>query len=54
MINSQAIALGTTPCWSGCLYEINPEIAGIEPVNESKFDRTSDDKYFEEQDNDNS
>lgn len=48
MPESNAIALGTTPCWSGCLYEINPEIAGIYPVNESKFDRTSDDDIFEE------
>ena len=44
MPESDAITLGTTPCWSGCLYEINPEITGIEPVN---------DNVFEEQDDDN-
>lgn len=53
MPNSNAFSIGTTPCWSGCLYEINPEVALIEPVNESKFDRTSDD-VFEEQGHDNS
>lgn len=42
MIDSQAIALGTTPCWSGCIYELNPEIAVIEAIN---------DEMFEEQDN---
>ena len=42
--NSNAFAIGTTPCWSGCLYEINPEIAGIDPLN---------DNVFEEQDDDN-
>lgn len=44
MIKSEAIAIGTTPCWAGCIYELNPEIAGIEPVNS---------EYFEEQDDDN-
>jgi hypothetical protein len=42
--NSNAFAIGTTPCWSGCLYEISPEIAGIEAINQD---------YFEEQDDDN-
>jgi hypothetical protein len=41
VIKSEAFAIGTTPCWSGCLYEINPEVALIEPVNS---------EYFEEQD----
>lgn len=45
MPNSNAFAIGTTPCWSGCLYEINPEVAGIEAINQD---------YFEEQDDDNS
>lgn len=38
MPESNAIALGTTPCWSGCIYELNPEIKDIEPVNDKKFE----------------
>lgn len=49
MPESNAIALGNTPCWSGCIYAINPAIQDIEPVNESKFDRTSDDFVFEQE-----
>ena len=45
MINSQVVALGTTPCWAGCIYDLNPEIALIEAINQD---------YFEEKDNDNS
>ena len=49
MPDSNVVALGTTPCWSGCIYAINPAIQDIEPANESKFDRTSDEQMFEQE-----
>ena len=49
MIKSNVFAIGTTACWSGCLYEINPEIAWIAPANEGNFDRTSDDYKYEQE-----
>ena len=41
MTDSNAFAIGTTACWSGCLYEINPEIARIEATNDLRFEEYS-------------
>ena len=38
MPESNAFAIGTTACWSGCLYEINPAIAWIEAINDQRFE----------------
>ena len=43
MPDSNAFAIGTTACWSGCLYLINPAIAGIDPVNDEVFKEQQDD-----------
>lgn len=43
MPDSNAFAIGTTACWSGCLYEINPAIAVIDPVNDDVFKEQQDD-----------
>lgn len=43
MPDSNAFAIGTTACWSGCLYEINPAIAVIAPVNDDVFKEQQDD-----------
>ena len=47
MPDSNAFAIGTTACWSGCLYAINPLIKHIPAINDQVFNQCND-----EQDND--